>query len=115
MNPRTPISELRLQGSPNMRRALDREKADAERPPLTAAQQAELARIDELIDLAMKACKRGQTLRGRRNPSFANLELLTRVRAHLLAQRDKPDTQKDLVSAEIDDAITKAAKAYAKN
>jgi hypothetical protein len=92
MNPRTPIEDLQLAGSPNLSRALKREEAEKNAPPLTQEQQSEIARVDELITLAMRACKRGQIFRGKRNPAFQNLEALVKVRQALESRKIDPAT-----------------------
>lgn len=88
-NPRTDINELMLQGSPNLRRALHREKADESGPALTPEQLSEIEKLDELIALAMKACRKGSTLRGKRNPAFQNVATLIKAR-DLLTKGRKP-------------------------
>jgi len=100
MNPRTPVEELRLKGGANLRRALDREKNDLEKPPLTPEQEGELAKVDALIAQAMKCCKRGQVFNGRRNPAFANLAELVRVRKILegRAPSSSPQSAKDILA-----------------
>lgn len=87
MNPRTPIEELRLTGSPNLRRALKREAADANTPVLPEEQQSEIAQLDALIQKALHACKRGQVFKGKRNPAFANLKTLVQLRKLLTNSR----------------------------
>jgi hypothetical protein len=84
LNPKKSLEELELQGSPNIRRTLERQKAEGERPPLPPSRKAEIAQLDQLILNAMNACKRGQTVDGRPNPSFANLATLVKVRKQLL-------------------------------
>jgi len=106
MNPRTPISELSLSGSPNLRRALAREKADAEKPPLSAKQKTEIEKLDELIAQCMKCCKRGMTIKGKRNPAFANLDALTKVRQRILLNRD-PQNEPSEIMSELDAALEK--------
>jgi len=107
MNPRTPIADLKLSGSPNLARALKREKNDLDRPPLTQKQQTELEQIDALIMQCLKCCKRGQTRRGRRNPAFANLDALTKVRQRILARREPQESGADILD-EIDRAMSGA-------
>jgi hypothetical protein len=92
MNPRTPIEELQLTGSPNLHRALKRQQADENTPPLTPEQESEITKLDGLIALAMRACKRGQTIRGRRNPAFQNLEALIKVRKLLEGRKGNTET-----------------------
>jgi hypothetical protein len=92
MNPRTPIGDLQLAGSANLRRALKREEAEKSAPMLTPEQESEIARVDELISLAMRACRRGQTVKGRRNPAFQNLESLMKVRKTLEGRKIDPAT-----------------------
>ena len=82
-NERTPIEELRFYNSPNLGRALKREEAEANRV-LTAEEKDEVAQLDELIQLAMKACRKGSTVRGKRNPAFANLSSLVKTRQQIL-------------------------------
>ena len=91
-NPRTPITELRLQASPNLGRALKREQADAEKT-LTPEAQSEVARIDHLIQKAMDACERGQTVHGKRNPAFAHIALLVKTRKAILETKRAPEKQ----------------------
>jgi hypothetical protein len=92
MNPRTPMGDLQLAGSPNLRRALKREQTDKNVLPLTPEQENEIENIDALIALAMRACRRGQTVRGRRNPAFQNLEALVKVRKALESRKIDPAT-----------------------
>jgi hypothetical protein len=92
MNARTPIRDLQLAGSPNLPRALKREQTEKNALPLTAEQENENENIDALIALAMRACRRGQTVRGRRNPAFANLESLVKVRKTLESRKIDPAT-----------------------
>jgi hypothetical protein len=84
LNPKKSLEELELQGSPNIQRTLQRQKAEGKRPPLSAERKSEIATLDELIRNCMNACKRGQTVDGRPNPSFANLATLVKVRKQLL-------------------------------
>ena len=100
---RTPISELKLQGSPNLGRALKREK-DAR--PLTADEQNEVRQLDELIQQAMKACRRGCTVRGKPNPAFNQLAQLVKTRAKLLAGKKVTDDTSPM--AEINRLIERA-------
>jgi hypothetical protein len=97
VNSRTPIEELKLIGSPNLKRALKREAADANKLPLSETQKSEIAQLDALIQKALHACERGQVFRGKRNPAFGNLKILMQLRK-LLA--DTPD-QKAQTSEEI--------------
>jgi hypothetical protein len=92
LNPRKPIEELQLVGSPNLHRALKRQRADENTPPLTPEQETEITKLDGLIALAMRACKRGQTIRGRRNPAFQNLEALIKVRKLLEGRKANTET-----------------------
>ena len=92
MNPRTPMGDLQLAGSPNLRRALKRQHEDENAPPLTQEQEGEISKVDALIALAMRACKRGQTIRGRRNPAFQNLESLLKVRKLLEGRKMNTET-----------------------
>jgi hypothetical protein len=109
MNPRTPISDLKLTASPNLTRALKREKADAEKPPLSEAQKSELAQVDELIQQAFKACRRGQTIKRKANPAFRHLQVLFGLRDRILARRD-PENQASEIMNEIDLALREASK-----
>jgi hypothetical protein len=92
LNPRTAIEELELAGSPNLPRALKRKQVDEIALPLTPEQESEIAKIDALIGKAMNACKRGQTVRGRRNPAFQNLEALIKVRKLLEGRKVNTET-----------------------
>jgi len=87
-NPRTPIDELELAGSPNLLRAQKRVKADAN-VVLTPEAKSEIERLTELIARAMKCCHRGQTVDGKPNPAFQNLAALIRSR-ELLYKGRKP-------------------------
>lgn len=104
MNPRTPIETLKLVASPNLRRALRREERDAQKPPLTEEAKSEIAKLDELIQQAMRACKRGMTTGGRKNPAFANLSLLVKARKILSEAKPVPPAPKstDETLSEID-------------
>jgi len=95
MNPRSSVEDLQLAGSPNLRRALKREEVEKNTPPLTPEQESEIARVDELIALAMRACKRGQIFRGKRNPAFQNLEALVKVRKALESRKIDPATARN--------------------
>jgi len=108
MNPRTSIDDLKLQGSNNLKRALDRQRADRAKS-LSEEQKEELAQLDQLIALALRACRRGQTIKGKRNPSFANLELLTRVRSSIAARSDAAEKKGPSILGELDDAIKNAS------
>jgi hypothetical protein len=94
--PRKDIEDLKLSATPsNLNRALKRNEAEA-KATLTPEQESEIAQLDALIAQAMKACKRGQTVDGKRNPAFANLESLVKVR-RLVMQR--PGTGKKSTAA----------------
>jgi len=90
-HPRTPINELQLAGSPNLRRALAREKADAT-VTLTPDQRSEIDKLSELIAQTMRACRKGSTVRGRPNAAFQQLHALVRTRELLLKGR-KPSSK----------------------
>jgi hypothetical protein len=92
MNPRAPLENLQLAGSPNLGRALKRQQEDENAPPLAPEQLSEIARVDELISLAMRACRRGQTIRGRRNPAFQNLIDLVKTRKLLEGRKVNNET-----------------------
>ena len=103
--PRTDIEDLKLQGATsNLRRALKREKDEGEPLEITPDSLSEIETLDALIRQAMRACRRGHTFRGKRNPAFANLASLMKCRdsiskgqkksgkrttAELLAEADK--------------------------
>jgi hypothetical protein len=80
LNPRKTLEELELTGSPNILRSKKRMAAEREKAPLAPGTQAEIAQIDELIQVALAGCRHGQTFRKKRNPAFANLELLIKAR-----------------------------------
>jgi uncharacterized membrane protein YccC len=82
---RTPISELKLSGSPNLLRALKRDKADAIGKPSTGDHAEEIKAIDALLVQVLKACKKGSVRNKKANPSFVHLALLIRCRAELSA------------------------------
>lgn len=105
-NPRTSISDLELQGSPNLNRALKREKAEDAAPALTPDERSEIERLTELIDRAMKACKKGSTVQGKRNPAFQNLAMLVKARDTLLrGKRPEKKTSAEIL-AEAEKALT---------
>lgn len=84
--PKKSTAELRLVGNASK---LSREelaaRADEEKQPLSASLEQELKKLDELIEIAMRECRKGQRLRnGRRNPAFQNLNSLLRSRKTLL-------------------------------
>ena len=109
-NPRTPLDELRLQNSPNLRRALERERAEGqEAAPLTEEQKTEVSKLDALISQAMHACRKGQTVKGKRNPAFANLALLVKTRKELISGGGKrKDKGKDKSPMEqLDEMLSK--------
>jgi hypothetical protein len=60
------------------------EREEAERAGITEDQKTEVAKLDSLIAEAMKACQRGQKLRGKRNPAFQNLATLVKARKMVL-------------------------------
>lgn len=95
MNPRKTVAELKLECSNNLARTLGYEKRDQEKPPLTAEQHDEVKRLAELIQQAMKCCARGMTVKGKKNPAFANLQVLVNIRRELLASRIPPKKQSD--------------------
>jgi hypothetical protein len=112
MNPRTPITQLELVGSPNLKRAREYAEKDAAKPPLTDTQRAEVEQLDILIQECFKACARGQTRRGKRNPSFANLQALVKTRKTIIEGRQLPPAEKtpqELVS-EIDRMLATAGE-----
>jgi hypothetical protein len=92
LNPRATIEDLQLAGGGNLRRALKRQRADENAPALTPEQEGEIAKVDALIALAMRGCKRGQTIRGRRNSAFQNLESLIKVRKLLEGRKVNTET-----------------------
>jgi hypothetical protein len=103
-NPRTPIADLDLTGSPNLLRARKRMVADAARPPLSREAKSELVQINALIQLAIKGRRHGQSFKGKRNPAYANLEALMRIRRLLQGSSGSSETQKstDEILAEAD-------------
>jgi hypothetical protein len=102
-NPRTSIEDLKLTGSGNLKRALKREAQDASLPALTTDERSEVQKIDQLIALAMRACRRGQTFRGKANPAFRHLSVLVKTR-DLLTRGRKPTEKRSTteISREID-------------
>ena len=54
-------------------------------------QRDEVAQVDELIGECLRSCARGQTRRGKRNPAFANLESLVRVRRRIVEGKALPE------------------------
>jgi len=65
-----------------------------EKATVTPDQDQEIARLDALIADAMKACERGQKVRGKRNPAFANLQALVRTRKLILDTKRTPQLPK---------------------
>lgn len=104
MNPRKPIADLELAGSPNLRRAQKRKQADAEKPPLTIETKNEIAELNGLIQKAMRACRRGQTVAGKRNPAFGHLATLIKLRRVLSEGRMPMRPGEDLL-AEVDQIL----------
>ncbi|MFZ0820032.1 MAG: hypothetical protein WAM91_08170 [Candidatus Acidiferrales bacterium] len=100
MNPRAPISELMLTASPNLRRALKREQKKG--APLTPAERDEIAQLNELIGLSLRACKRGNTRGGKRNPAVANLMTFVKLRKMLMEGRGPEEKSSQDLLAEVD-------------
>lgn len=88
VNQATPVKDLAFVQSPNLKRAMKREE---QRKELTEKDKQEIAQLDELIQLAMKACRKGSTVRGRRNPAFQNLQTLVKARKQILDGKNIPE------------------------
>jgi len=52
--------------------------------PLTPEQKTEVAQLNELIAQAIKSCRKGNTVQGKKNPAFAHLAQLVSTREKLL-------------------------------
>lgn len=86
-------------------------REEAERAKLTDDQRSEVAKLDALIADAMKACTRGQKIRGRRNPAFQNLQVLVRARKLIFdTKRPKSQASTEEAIAKIDAMIAEAEK-----
>jgi len=103
MRERTPLEDLKLQGSPNLRRSLKRDEAEAN-APLAPEAQTEIAQLDELIARAMSACRRGMTFRGKPNCAFDHLTKLIKAR-DLLTKGKRPKKSTADVLADADKFI----------
>jgi hypothetical protein len=94
MNPRTPIADLELSGSPNLKRAKKYRERDQEkrRSPET---KLLLKDIDALINITLVECAKGSTVgaKEKANPAFKQLEQLVKTRKMLLKE-DPPETKK---------------------
>jgi len=100
---RTSLDELELSGNvSNLNRAKKREKNAV---PLTEEQKTEVATLGELITLAMKACRKGSTVRGQKNPAFSNLVNLVRAREMLLKGK-RPPTGTEEAMADIEKLLS---------
>jgi hypothetical protein len=96
--PRKSIEEIMAAGNPSkLTTAQLAQRAAEEKAPLTIEQRTELQRLDDLIAKAMRACEHGQTHRGRRNPAYANLALLMKLRSHVLTQKRPPKSGEDIL------------------
>jgi hypothetical protein len=91
----TSIQDLELQGSHNLKRALDREARGAETAPLTQETKDEIAQIDGLIQQCIDACRRGQTVNHKKNPAFDQLAVMVKTRDTLRKGR-KPSGKKSV-------------------
>jgi len=98
MRERTPLDELKLQGSPNLRRAEKREAQEATAADPTPDTRTELAQLDELIAKTLSACRRGQTVAGKPNPAFDHLHKLIRARDLLTKGKPRKKTTSDLLA-----------------
>lgn len=96
MNARKSLNDLRLAASPNLGRAI-KLRADDAKKILSERQRVLLAEIDTLISKSVKACHKGQSLRTKRNPAFANLSELLRIRDRILAQRDEKKSGEEML------------------
>jgi len=111
MNPRTSIEDLELTGSSKLRSAIKRQQQDADAPPLTPEQESEISKLDGLIAQAMKACAHGSTFRGKRNPAFANLAELVKVRKMLEGRKVDPAVEGQRVLREAKELFADMKKA----
>jgi hypothetical protein len=91
--PRKPIREILLAGNPgNKSKAEIAERLAEEQEELAVAASDERQQLDLLIAQTIVACKRGQTIDGRRNPAFANLRVLLKCREMLENNRPPKTT-----------------------
>ena len=107
MRERVPLEILRAEGSPNLRRSLKREAAEAALT-LTPETRSEIERLDELIALSMRACKRGQTFRGKPNPAFEHVAKLIKARDVLRKGKAHPGKVVEDAQGFVDDVFKKA-------
>jgi hypothetical protein len=107
MRERIPIETLILEGSTNLQRSRKREEAERNAPPLSAEQKTEIEKLDDLIAMSMKACKRGHTFRGKPNPAFEHVAKLIKARDILLKGKAKPAKIAD-AQGEVEDFLKKA-------
>jgi hypothetical protein len=101
---RKPIEELRLTGSHNLARSLERE-AEKQLSPDT---KKRLSKIDKLIEQTLAECAEGGSVGplAKRNPAFANLESLMRTRKMLLKENLPEVGKSDEELLEEIDALT---------
>lgn len=97
MRERTPLDLLELQGSPNLRRSLKREAAEAS-ATLAPETRSEIEQLNELIAQAMRACKRGHTFRGKPNPAFEHLTKLVKTRDVLTKGKKPAKTAREILA-----------------
>ena len=71
----------------NLNRALRRE---ANAPELTPENLSEIEQINDLIQLVMRACAKGSTVDGKKNPAYENLLTLVRARDLLMKGKRRP-------------------------
>jgi hypothetical protein len=94
------VAEVRLTGNSSKLPAQElRDRKAEENAPMSLEAQDEAEMLNRLIKKAFSACGRGQTIRNKRNPAFANLAALLKMRAHVLAQPRKPATAEDALKS----------------
>jgi hypothetical protein len=97
--PRKSIDQIELDGNSGNLTPLQIANRRAEKDaPLTLEKRTEIQRLDDLISKAMHACSRGQTVRGKKNPSFANLSVLVKLRSHMLTQKREPADAEEVLA-----------------
>lgn len=93
-NPRTPIELLKLAGSPNLKRALNYQKKDAQGKPPTGDYTTVIENLRGLLDQSIKSARRGNIRHKKSNPSFQHIKILIEA-IQLLSGVSAPVTKSD--------------------
>jgi hypothetical protein len=96
---RTPIPELKLQASPNLRRALKREQ---NAPEIQPGDADEIEKLNVLIEKTLVECAKGAVLgrKSKGNPAFRSLQILIACREMLRGRSAHRDPDGDPADAE---------------